>query len=443
MAPEAIFHPAIPDTPASAQWQITRGKIMPVTFSGWEKETLSWKHSAYLAANLTMPIQHLRGPEAAKLLSDYFTSNISTMKLGRCRHAIMCSENGNIMRNGIVLRISEDYFQCYTFAPLLEIIANSGKYDVEKMPEAEFNEFIYQVGGPKSLEILEQAAQEDLHDIKFMNFRNTTIAGHTVRVLRMGMAGTLGYELHGSLDDAHDVYRRIFEAGKEYGMEKLGSLSYVKCNHTENGFPQNGSHFLFAEAEHPEFKEQLGKAAAPETLRKQYTGSYSDNPAELYRNPLEFGWDNMIDFSHDFLGKEALLKIKSDGNYKRLVSLEWNAEDIMDVISSYFRKDDEPYKMIDFPYPKGRIVDSVTDQEGNVIGAAMGAVYTLYYKQMISLAVINPEYTKIGTDVTVIWGDIGGKQKKIKAKVARYPYLDMIRNENFDVESIPHIKLIK
>jgi len=251
------------------------------------------------------------------------------------------------------------------------------------------------------------------------------------------MAGTLGYELHGPLDGAHDVYRRIFEVGKGYGMEKLGSLSYVKCNHTENGYPQNGSHFIFAEAEYPEFAEKLGRAVSPEALRRQYTGSYSDNPADLYRNPFEFGWDNMVDFNHDFLGKEALMKIKADGNYKRLVSLEWNAEDILDVIGSYFRKGEEPYKMIDFPYPKGRIVDRVIDSEGNVIGAAMGAVYTLYYQEMISLAILDPAFTKIGTEVEVVWGDIGGRTKNIRATVARYPYLDMVRNENYNLETIP------
>jgi glycine cleavage system aminomethyltransferase T len=363
------------------------------------------------------------------------------MKPGRARHAIMCSGKGNIIRNGVVLRISEDEFQCYTFAPLIELLANSGRYNVDPMPIAEFNDFIFQIGGPKSLEILERAAGEDLHDIKFMNFRNTTISGHTVRILRMGMAGTLGYELHGTLDHARDVYERIYETGKAYGMEKLGALSYNICNHTENGFPQTGAHFLTAEAECPEFAKHMGKACSIEELRNQISGSYSENPEDLYRNPFEFGWDNMVGFNHDYLGKEALAKIKESGNHRRIVSLEWNEEDTLDVIGSFLSQGEKPYKMMNFPHdPMGkRNVDKVIDNDGNVVGAAMGRLYTLYYRKMISLAILDPELTKIGTEVNVVWGNKDDRKKNIRATVARYPYLDMVRNEHYNVESIPKI----
>jgi len=443
--PDVMLHPAIPYDPddmESSPYQMRRGLLTRESFSGWEKETLSWKYSAYIGANLTMPIQYLRGPEAAKLLADHCTSDFTTMKPGRARHAIMCSEKGNIIRNGVILRTSEEEFQCYTFAPLIEILANSGKYNVEAMPTAVFRDFIFQIGGPKSLEILEHAAREDLHDIKFMAFRSTMIAGHKVRILRMGMAGTLGYEVHGPLECAHDVHGRIFEAGREFGIERLGSIAYQLCNHTENGFPQTGHHFMTAEAEHPEYARYMGSACSIETLKKQVSGSYTENPEDLYRTPLEFGWDNMISFKHDFLGKEALQRMKEEGKYKRVVSLEWNEEDILDVIASFFRGDEHPYKLMGFPHDRKatRNADRVLDKNGRIIGAALGRVYTLYYRKMISLAVIEPEYTELGTEVTVVWGNKNDRKKNIRATVARFPYLDLVRNEKFDVETIPHYK---
>ncbi len=65
--------------------------------------------------------------------------------------------------------------------------------------------FLYQIGGPKSLEMLEEAAQEDLHDIRFLHHRMSKIDGRDVRIVRVGMAGTLSYEVHGRIVDAHTV----------------------------------------------------------------------------------------------------------------------------------------------------------------------------------------------------------------------------------------------
>ena len=58
---------------------------------------------------------------------------------------------------------------------------------------------------------------------------------------------------------------------------------------------------------------------------------------------------------------------------------------------------------------------------------------------MISLGFIAPEYAAEGTELAVLWGTPGTRQMKIRAKVVRFPYnSDYIRNENKDVEEIPH-----
>ncbi len=43
----------------------------------------------------------------------------------------------------------------------------------------------------------------------------------------------------------------------------------------------------------------------------------------------------------------------------------------------------------------------------------------------------------LGTEVTVVWGDPGTRQKHIRATVSRFPYLNENRNEVFDVSGIP------
>jgi len=56
---------------------------------------------------------------------------------------------------------------------------------------------------------------------------------------------------------------------------------------------------------------------------------------------------------------------------------------------------------------------------------------------LISICSINIELSQIGTEVTVLWGELGARQKEIHATVARYPYLDTERNEKVDANKYP------
>jgi hypothetical protein len=58
----------------------------------------------------------------------------------------------------------------------------------------------------------------------------------------------------------------------------------------------------------------------------------------------------------------------------------------------------------------------------------------------ICLALQDTEFSEIGTEVEIIYGDIGQRQLPIHAAVARYPYLDLPSNMTCDVETIPHYK---
>lgn len=58
---------------------------------------------------------------------------------------------------------------------------------------------------------------------------------------------------------------------------------------------------------------------------------------------------------------------------------------------------------------------------------------------MISLCSIDAAHSGLGTEVVVLWGDPGARQKEIRATVSRFPYLNENRNENVYVSKIPRI----
>lgn len=83
------------------------------------------------------------------------------------------------------------------------------------------------------------------------------------------------------------------------------------------------------------------------------------------------------------------------------------------------------------------LADKVLNQSGEVIGIATNRIRSTYYRTLISLCSIDQEYTKLGTEVFVLWGNHSTRQKKLRASVAKYPNNIENRNQKVDADKIP------
>ncbi len=54
--------------------------------------------------------------------------------------------------------------------------------------------------------------------------------------------------------------------------------------------------------------------------------------------------------------------------------------------------------------------------------------YSYYYRKFISHCSINVDQAELGNEVIIEWGDFRHRIKQVRATVARYPYLDLPRN---------------
>ena len=418
-----------------------RGGVQSYVYTSWQEEQLSWYENCYIHAGLNPANTFwFKGPDAMKFLSEYCVNSFNNFPVGKSRHAIMVNEQGLMMVDGMLARLGEDEFVTYWMYPYIDYAIKKSGYNIEgKNLTGEV--FFYQLGGPKALEIVEAAANEDCHDIPFLGFKYGKIAGKEIMIMRIGMAGSLAYEVHGKLEDAVAVYDALIEVGKEYNIHKLGQQAYWNT-HTENGFPQSLIHFYYAMEADPDYFDyvkQTGQHFRAGSVAK-LSGSYSKNYKDRYYNPYEVGWGKLVKFNHDFLGKEALQKI-SEQPHREMVTLEWNHEDILDIQRSQF-EDAEPYFPMEGPedIPINGEFEYRGDQvlvDGKCVGIATGRCFSWYYRKMISLCVIDPAYAKIGTEVKVLWGDDGTRQKEICATVARFPYMDIDRNEDVNTGKIP------
>ncbi len=413
----------------------TFNHIVPYEYTGWRDETMAWKDTSYIHGNLNpSPTYRITGPDALKFLSDTCVNSFKNFPIGSGKHAIMCNEAGQVMMDGVLVRLAEDDFITYWMAPYIGYALEKGNYNAVG-EDLTGKVFLFQLAGPKSLEILEKATGQDLHEILFMRQGKSSIKGMAFSVLRMGMAGTLAYELHGKIEDAIPVYNALLDAGAEFGIRRLGMRAYM-MNHTEDGFPQAYYHFPYPWGEDQGFAKALGQW---DRMWASLRGSMGTDIKLRYRTPVELGWGKMIKFDHEFVGRAALEKEIAHPR-RKMVTLVWNVDDILDVHASQYRPG-VPYLPMDEPNHApgtGLWADKVL-KNGKVVGISSGRAYSYNYREMLSLCSIDVAEGEPGNEVKVLWGEEGSRQKEIRAIVSRFPYLNENRNQDVDVGNIPRV----
>jgi glycine cleavage system aminomethyltransferase T len=415
----------------------TFAHAVPYEHTDWREETMAWKSTAYLHGNLNpSPTYRVKGPDALKFFSDTCVNGFAKFPIHSGKHAIMCNEKGQVMMDGVLVRLAEDDFITYWMAPYVVYALQKGNYNAVG-EDLTGKVYLFQLAGPRSLEILERATKNDMHDVRFMGVKSTAIGDMKFDVLRMGMAGTLGYELHGRIEDAKAVYSALMEAGAEFGVKRLGQFAYM-MNHTEDGFPQAYYHFPYPWAEDKEFAAWLG--GQTDMFWSQLRGSMGNDIRLRYRTLVELGWEKMAKFDHDFVGRAAIEK-EIAHPHRRMVTLVWSTEDIMAIHRSQYEPG-QPYPPMDSAghfVGRGLFADKVL-KNGKVVGISSGRAYSYNYRQMLSLCSIDVDQADLGNEVIVLWGDDGTRQKEIRAHVSRFPYLNEGRNQTVDVNSIPRVQ---
>jgi len=277
---------------------------------------------------------------------------------------------------------------------------------------------------------MEAATGESLRDIGFMRFRDTQIGNVGLKALRQGMAGEIGYELHGPIEQAQVVYDALLKHGRDYGIRRLGGRTKM-VNHVEACFPTPSVDYvpaLFGAGEAEFTSAYFSPNARANYRRTDGSFEYSDISA-LYRTPIELGWRKNVKFDHDFIGRAALEPEVAEPK-RTMVTLVWNSDDVADVYASLFRKD-TPYLYMEMPRNiLGCVFADAVTTDGRIAGVSTSRCYSFYFRQMLSLCVLDIALCAPGTEVSVVWGRPGTPQKAIRATVAPAPYKKDNRRAN-------------
>jgi Aminomethyltransferase folate-binding domain len=259
--PSLITHPlAHPFYADLRMFSRAFGRLQAWEFDGWKPESMSWKTGCYIHAGLSGPSQTtFTGREAAEFLSSICINGFSNFPNGGSKHAIMLTEDGLIASHALLQRNTEDRFRMFATPPWAIYQASKSRFAVQ----FEVDEiYLLQIAGPTCLQTLERATGEDLRDVEFLRFRPTSVDGKPTEICRIGMSGTLAYELRGPIAQGPEIYDAVVRAGADLGIQRLGWRTYM-VNHVEGGYPQLTWTFMFAAYEDPGYREFAPADDAP------------------------------------------------------------------------------------------------------------------------------------------------------------------------------------
>jgi aminomethyltransferase len=267
------------------------GFKMPVQYSSIKDEHLAVRTSVGLFDVSHMSNIWVKGPDAGQLLSLTTLEDPHRIIDKKSQYTAILRENGTIIDDTIFMHLN-DKFMVIPNAGMDEIVTlwfkkQAVRYNLDVNVENVSKDYvILAVQGPKSRDTLQKVTDIDLSHVGFFDCTQTMVSDVNCIVSHTGYTGELGFELQITpTEKAEQVFFRIMEAGNEFSIKPIG----------------------------------LG---ARDTLRLEKCFLLAGNEFEGGRTPLETGLSWAINWDHNFIGKEALLKQKESGDYPRLTCLE-------------------------------------------------------------------------------------------------------------------------
>ena len=308
----------------------------------------------------------ISGPDAAEFVQFLTTRDLSKMKVGQCKYILITNEDGGLLNDPVLLRLAEDRFWISLADSDILLwaqgVAVNTDFDVNIFePDAS----PLQLQGPKSRDIMVQLFGESILDLKYYWHREYKWKGMSLIVSRTGWSSELGYEIF--LTDqtkGNELWDHIMSIGEPMGL---------KPGHTSS-------------------------------IRRIEGGMLSYHAdADITTNPFELRLDRLVDLKspHKFVGKQALLKIKTQGVKVKQVGLALECDPLSGPNTQFWtiRKDEQK------------------------VGKVTSAIYSPRLMKNIALAMVSIEYNGAGVKL-----DVDTPNGSFAARVVDLPFYDPNKN---------------
>ena len=147
------------------------------------------------------------------------------MDVGRVFYTPWCDEEGYVIDDGTVARLSETTFRITSADPTLRwLTQNARGFDVTVGDVSEQIAALA-VQGPRSADVLRACSSVEIDRLEYFRVTSGTIRGVPVDISRTGYTGDLGYEVWLEASAAVDVWDALMTAGEAVDIKPAGMLA--------------------------------------------------------------------------------------------------------------------------------------------------------------------------------------------------------------------------
>jgi sarcosine oxidase subunit alpha len=229
------------------------------------------------------------GPDAVEFLQRLYPTDVTTIREGRSRYALLLNERGHVIDDGMICREAGDRF-VLTFttggagnaeAWMRDWLETWG-LDVFLMDRT-MSLAAINVTGPRAAELLARVGLTD--PLRFLEHRRVELGSMPCHVMRLSFTGEASFEIHHPVDGSVGLWRGLLAVGADLGIRPHGLQA------------------LFA-------------------LRLEKGHVIIGMDTELDTTPRRIGMDWAVAMDKpDFLGRSALARTAGLPDHRRLVGM--------------------------------------------------------------------------------------------------------------------------
>ena len=271
-----------------------------VEFSGWEMpvqySSILDEHDAVRTRAGLFDVSHMgefkaTGTDAPAFLQYLVPNDVSKLAIGQALYTQLCLPAGGVIDDLLIYHLSENAYM---------LVVNAGNIDKDyawveqqsqNFPNLQLDNqsdttALLALQGPLAQSILQPLTEVDLANIPYYHFEAGLVDGVHCIISRTGYTGEDGFELYLAPVDAPKLWNDLLAAGEPHGLLPAG----------------------------------LG---ARDTLRLEAGYCLYGHELNEQTNPLEagLGWTVKLN-KGDFIGRDALVKIKEQGVERKLIGVE-------------------------------------------------------------------------------------------------------------------------
>ncbi len=341
-----------------------------VPFGGWDMPvqytSIIEEHRRVRATVGLFDVSHMgefevEGPDALAALQRLTTNDAAALEVGQVQYSLLCYADGGIVDDLTLYRLAPDRFMMTVNASNIDkdwawVTGESRAFARARWRNGSAETGLVAVQGPRAEALVGRLADRDVTALGYYRFVRGAVAGVATLISRTGYTGEDGFELYVAADETVRVWRALMDAGAADGVGPTG----------------------------------LG---ARDTLRLEMRYALYGNDIDPTTNPLEAGLGWVVKPAKgDFVGREAIERVRAAGPRRRLVGLE----------------------MADRAVARhGHAVS----RDGRTVGVVTSGSYGPSVDRSIAMAYVETELAAVGTELGV---DIRGQARP--ARVVKTPF---------------------